>query len=126
MGVPEDREPPQPAAGDGADDAVDDAAEDLAGERESAYELLQRGEDLIRRRHHAQAAVVLERAALEPGALDPRGARAPYTGQPARAGARGVQRSSSRSFVALRPVRAGAVAQTAGRLDEARRTCAWR
>ena len=36
--------------------------------RESAYELLQRGRDLMRRRHHAQAAIVLERAArLEPG-----------------------------------------------------------
>jgi Flp pilus assembly protein TadD len=36
--------------------------------RESAYELLQRGTALMARRHHAQAAVVLERAArLEPG-----------------------------------------------------------
>jgi tetratricopeptide (TPR) repeat protein len=35
---------------------------------ESAYELLQRGQGLLRKRHHAQAAVVLERAArLEPG-----------------------------------------------------------
>lgn len=35
---------------------------------ESAYELLQRGHELLRRRHNAQAAVVLERAArLEPG-----------------------------------------------------------
>jgi Flp pilus assembly protein TadD len=39
-----------------------------AEERESAYELLQRGQELMRRHHHAQAAVVLERAArLEPG-----------------------------------------------------------
>jgi tetratricopeptide (TPR) repeat protein len=38
------------------------------GEPESAYELLQRGTALMRRRHNAQAAVVLERAArLEPG-----------------------------------------------------------
>ena len=38
------------------------------GDREGAYELLQRGTALMRRRHHAQAAVVLERAArLEPG-----------------------------------------------------------
>ena len=38
------------------------------GEHESAYELLQRGNALLRRRHHAQAAIVLERAArLEPG-----------------------------------------------------------
>jgi tetratricopeptide (TPR) repeat protein len=37
-------------------------------DRESAYTLFQRGQELIRRRHHAQAAVVLERAArLEPG-----------------------------------------------------------
>jgi Flp pilus assembly protein TadD len=36
-------------------------------DRESAYELLQRGHDLLRRRHYAQAAVVLERATrLEP------------------------------------------------------------
>jgi len=36
-------------------------------DRESAYELLQRGLELNRDRHHAQAAVVLERAArLEP------------------------------------------------------------
>jgi Flp pilus assembly protein TadD len=36
-------------------------------ERETAYDLLQRGEDLLRRRHHAQAAIVLERAnRLEP------------------------------------------------------------
>ncbi|HET7676929.1 MAG TPA: tetratricopeptide repeat protein [Candidatus Limnocylindrales bacterium] len=37
-------------------------------ERETAYGLYQRGRALLRRRHHAQAAVVLERAArLEPG-----------------------------------------------------------
>ena len=36
-------------------------------ERESAYDLLQRGEELLRSRHHAQAAIVLERAdRLEP------------------------------------------------------------
>jgi Flp pilus assembly protein TadD len=35
---------------------------------ESAYDLLQRGHALMRDRHHAQAAIVLERAArLEPG-----------------------------------------------------------
>jgi len=34
-------------------------------ERESAYALLQRGQELIQRRHHAQAAIVLERAARE-------------------------------------------------------------
>jgi Flp pilus assembly protein TadD len=37
------------------------------GEPESAYELLQRGQALLAGRHHAQAAIVLERAArLEP------------------------------------------------------------
>ena len=36
-------------------------------EREDAYALLQRGHELLRRRHHAQAVVVLERARkLEP------------------------------------------------------------
>jgi tetratricopeptide (TPR) repeat protein len=43
---------------------------DRAGfdEREGAYELFRRGAELLARRHHAQAAVVLERAArLEPG-----------------------------------------------------------
>ena len=39
-----------------------------ADEREGAYELLQRGTALMRRRHYAQAAVVLARAArIEPG-----------------------------------------------------------
>jgi Flp pilus assembly protein TadD len=38
------------------------------GDPETAYELLQRGSALLARRHHAQAAVVLARAArLEPG-----------------------------------------------------------
>ncbi len=37
------------------------------GEPESAYELLQRGQGLLAKRHHAQAAIVLERAdRLEP------------------------------------------------------------
>ena len=41
---------------------------DPGPDHESAYELLQRGHALLTRRHHAQAAVVLERAArLEPG-----------------------------------------------------------
>lgn len=58
-------------------------------EPESAYELLQRGTALMRRRHNAQAAVVLQRAArLEPGKgsiLEALG-RAYFTsGQPERA-----------------------------------------
>ena len=36
--------------------------------RETAYDLLQRGEELLASRHHAQAAIVLERASrLAPG-----------------------------------------------------------
>ena len=39
-----------------------------AADHESAYSLLQRGHELMRLRHHAQAAIVLERAArVEPG-----------------------------------------------------------
>ena len=42
--------------------------EDPAADRESAYELLQRGQELLKKRHFPQAAIVLERAArLEPG-----------------------------------------------------------
>jgi tetratricopeptide (TPR) repeat protein len=41
---------------------------DSEPDHESTYALLQRGQELLRRRHHAQAAVVLERAARnEPG-----------------------------------------------------------
>jgi Flp pilus assembly protein TadD len=47
---------------------AEDAAFGELVERESAYGLLQRGHALLKRRHHAQAAVVLERATnLEPG-----------------------------------------------------------
>ena len=58
-------------------------------ERETAYGLLQRGHALLRRRHHAQAAVILERAArLEPrkGSIVEALGRAYYnSGQHARA-----------------------------------------
>jgi Flp pilus assembly protein TadD len=61
-----------------------DAAGDDPG-RESAYALLQRGQALIRSRHHAQAAVVLERAArAEPGKgsiLEPLGRAYHHSGQ---------------------------------------------
>ncbi|TME80074.1 MAG: hypothetical protein E6I45_11685 [Chloroflexi bacterium] len=41
---------------------------EAGGEHESAYSLFQRGRELLGKRHHAQAATVLERAArLEPG-----------------------------------------------------------
>jgi tetratricopeptide (TPR) repeat protein len=50
---------------------VDDGLEpdeELESDHESTYALLQRGQELLRRRHHAQAAIVLERAARsEPG-----------------------------------------------------------
>jgi len=50
---------------DGAGSPDDGSSPD---EHESAYALLQRGQELLTRRHHAQAAIVLERAArLEPG-----------------------------------------------------------
>lgn len=56
-----------------------------SADRESAYELLQRGEALSRRRHHAQAAIVLERAArIEPGKgsiLEPLGRAYHHSGQ---------------------------------------------
>ncbi len=61
------------AAGEGSTDqgpgvSADQAALQRLAERETAYGLFQRGQGLLRRRHHAQAAVVLERAArLEPG-----------------------------------------------------------
>lgn len=54
-------------------------------DRESAYALLQRGLALIRSRHHAQAAIVLQRAArLEPGKgsiLEPLGRSYHHSGQ---------------------------------------------
>ena len=54
-------------------------------EREGAYALLQRGQALIRSRHHAQAAIVLERAArAEPGKgsiLEPLGRAYHHSGQ---------------------------------------------
>ncbi len=49
--------------------AVDERADPLDPDRsaESAYDLLQRGHELLASRHHAQAAIVLERAdRLEP------------------------------------------------------------
>jgi Flp pilus assembly protein TadD len=57
----------------------------MADEREDAYALLQRGLALIRSRHHAQAAIVLERAArAEPGKgsiLEPLGRAYHHSGQ---------------------------------------------
>ncbi|HUQ78876.1 MAG TPA: tetratricopeptide repeat protein [Patescibacteria group bacterium] len=51
---------------DDAEPTPEPAAEDA--DHESAYELLQRGQDLLLQRHYAQAATVLERAdRAEPG-----------------------------------------------------------
>ena len=62
-----------------SDGPLDDA------DRETAYALLQRGIALIKRRHHAQAAIVLTRAALaEPGKgsiLEPLGRAYHHSGQ---------------------------------------------
>ena len=62
-----------------AEDPIEDT------ERESTYSLLQRGHALIRSRHHAQAAIVLERAArAEPGKgsiLEPLGRAYHHSGQ---------------------------------------------
>ena len=50
----------------GADEGPADKGPE--SEHESTYALLQRGQELLRRHHHAQAAIVLERAARsEPG-----------------------------------------------------------
>ena len=47
---------------------MEDRSPQEPAEAESAYDLLQRGQALLERRHHAQAAIVLERAdRLEPG-----------------------------------------------------------
>ena len=62
---------------------------DDPSDAESAYELLQRGHALMRRRHNAQAAIVLERASrLEPGKgsiLEALGRACFNAGQPERA-----------------------------------------
>jgi tetratricopeptide (TPR) repeat protein len=62
-----------------------DEERDETTERESAYALLQRGQALIKSRHHAQAAIVLERAArAEPGKgsiLEPLGRAYHHSGQ---------------------------------------------
>jgi tetratricopeptide (TPR) repeat protein len=47
---------------------VHDEIDEDQSEQETAYDLLQRGQALLASRHHAQAAIVLERAdRLEPG-----------------------------------------------------------
>lgn len=62
-----------------------DDEEHTSEDREGAYALLQRGLALIRSRHHAQAAIVLERASrAEPGKgsiLEPLGRAYHHAGQ---------------------------------------------
>ena len=70
-GAPDDAERSGPDDADAARDPLPAGAEERAVaellERETAYGLLQRGKALMSRRHFAQAAVLLERAArLEP------------------------------------------------------------
>jgi tetratricopeptide (TPR) repeat protein len=71
------------------DEMGEPGVEPAPQEPESAYELLQRGLALLARRHHAQAAIVLARAArLEPGRgsiLEPLGRAYFMTGQLERA-----------------------------------------
>ena len=60
-----DDQPAAPAPDPAADPAADPRSDD---ERETVYELLQRGQSLLEERHYAQAAIVLERAdRREPG-----------------------------------------------------------
>jgi Flp pilus assembly protein TadD len=78
------------AAGDGDPAPVEPVpVEPAPGDSGSAYELLQRGQALLSRRHHAQAAVVLARAArLEPrrgSILEPLGRAYFMSGQLGRA-----------------------------------------
>ena len=100
-------------------------------EPESAYELLQRGRGLLERRHNAQAAVVLERAArLEPGKasiLEALG-RAYFNSGQAERVARDVRGAARhRPVGALRAFRAGAEPQAAsGGSARPGRTCASR
>lgn len=83
-----DAAPACPGPGERA--APDQApGEPVSGGPESAYDLLQRGQALLARRHHAQAAIVLARAArLEPvrgSILEPLGRAYFMTGQLERA-----------------------------------------
>jgi len=97
---------------------------DELAERETAYGLLQRAQGLLKRRHHAQAAVLLERAArLEPrkGSIVEALARAYYnSGQHDRAAER------FRELVDIDPTAAyghfglGQALKQLGKRDEAR------
>jgi Flp pilus assembly protein TadD len=72
--MPETPASPPPSDPDHTGDKADAESSAVSGsrpngedDRESPYALLQRGHELLKKRHHAQAAVVLERARkLEP------------------------------------------------------------
>ena len=87
--VPQPEDEPEATDAEVAGAADDVAADPVDDGTESAYDLLQRGHALLRGRHHAQAAVVLERAArLEPGKasiLEPLGRACFNSGQHERA-----------------------------------------
>jgi tetratricopeptide (TPR) repeat protein len=97
---------------------------DEAIDRESAHGLLQRGEALMRARHHAQAAILLERAdRLEPGrgSIVEALARARYN-----AGQHALARESFEQLLAIDPSShyghygLGQSLKLLGRPDEAR------
>jgi tetratricopeptide (TPR) repeat protein len=65
--MPDDPTRDRGAAGGSNAGGSNGGGSDAGEDRETAYELLMRGHELLRGRHNAQAAVVLERAArLEP------------------------------------------------------------
>lgn len=85
----EPTQPPDRTEPAGAARGAEADERESADDRESAYGLLQRGLALSRSRHHAQAAIVLERAARdEPGKgsiLEPLGRAYHHSGQYERA-----------------------------------------
>lgn len=87
----DDQQPAKPDETDERDERRDDIVPDAPGptDEETAYELLQRGRELLAGRHHAQAAVVLGRAArIEPrrgSILEPLGRAQFMSGQLERA-----------------------------------------
>ena len=97
-------------------------------EHESAYELLQRGQALLERRHYAQAAIVLERAdRLEPrrgSILEALGRAYFNSGQAERARGAFEAPPRCRPVVAVRALRTRSKPQAVGpRVRRPARTC---
>ena len=91
-------------------------------EPESAYDLLQRGQALLEPRHHAQAAIVLERAdRLEPVKARSSRRSGGRTSTPARPSAHAARsrRCSRSTRLAVRALRAGSEPQAARPASEA-------